>query len=501
VIGTRRALIALALIVAALGVAVAVDLRRGPAATGRELVPGLDPDRVTRFAAGGEALVRRDGTWTWERQPRAPVDAQAISDALAALRAGRWHRTGDGAGATASTTTLAADGRTIAIGLGAAVEGVDQRWIVADGTPELVDGWIARALDVVGNARPKRPRDLAAEPGYQIVDGSHALSVGGRPRHTAELWLDPALVAAVEDAVGALRFDPAPVLQVAERPPAGPVIAMRGERLYRPAAPSLACARDQVEIVAGYFAGCVASPAWDEAARAMNALFTSVDRIADRRPSPIDPVAIALPGGTIDLAKRPVIDGKDADPPKLVELLAALAAPAEVVAKPTGAATATIELRDRSGQTIALDLHDGVVVRRGEVIGLRPALGAWQALARPAAAYRDDTLWREEPTTIRTIRIDDVTYTRGAVIGEWTRSPAGSVDGATIEAIVGELGSPHAPGIAPPASFHVAHLVGIITAPPAGPPVTHMLEIAASCAARADGADVQLPAALCAKLR
>jgi hypothetical protein len=176
-------------------------------------------------------------------------------------------------------------------------------------------------------------------------------------------------------------------------------------------------------------------------------------------------------------------------------------------AAPPEAVRRTIELRDRSGQVIALELHRGVVVRRGESIGLRPAPGAWEAIARPAAAYRDDTLWREEPTTIHAIQIDAATYTRGAVIGEWTRAPAGPVDGAAIEALAGELASPHAPGIAlpgrsaPGTDFQPVHRIAITTAPPAGPPVTHTLEIAASCAARADGAAVQLPAALCAKLR
>src|SRR6187455_3799562 len=72
------------------------------------------------------------------------ADSAAVDSVISALRGAHWHRRAHASVAGAVTRTLDLDG--VAIGLGATVEGSDQRWLVVNKVAVLVDGWVARAL-------------------------------------------------------------------------------------------------------------------------------------------------------------------------------------------------------------------------------------------------------------------------------------------------------------------------------------------------------------------
>src|SRR5262245_17910838 len=80
----------------------------------------------------------------------------------------------------------------------------------------------------------------------------------------------------------------------------------------------------------------------------------------------------------------PRVGDAAADVTRVAELLAALAAPAEVVPRPAGPPIAHVTATDRVGAAIALDLFaDRLLARPGEPLALRPAPGAWSLLTRP----------------------------------------------------------------------------------------------------------------------
>src|SRR5439155_21396152 len=113
--------------------------------------PGLDVDKITELRVETTAdtqVVRivRDQTGWRLAQPVGAADAQAIDTLLAAVRGGRWHRSGAALGTVRAKLTIVAD-RTVTLKVGAKLEGSDQAWIQRDDdTPVLVDGWVAAAL-------------------------------------------------------------------------------------------------------------------------------------------------------------------------------------------------------------------------------------------------------------------------------------------------------------------------------------------------------------------
>jgi len=125
-------------------------------------------------------------------------------------------------------------------------------------------------------------------------------------------------------------------------------------------------------------------------------------------------------------------------------------------------------------------------------------------LTRPARALRDPTRWIEEPTSMTELVVDGRTYRRGAVIGEWTRTPpgplAGPVDAALVEAVASALGTLRAPDLAAPPR-RIAHRVTIHVAPPAGDAVTHTLALGPvgpdGCRALVDDAPALVPLPAC----
>jgi hypothetical protein len=540
-----------------LAVVLIVDVGRSSRSADRSLVPGLDPDRVTELVwerPGQPAVeaIRMAGAWQIREPSSAPADAVAIGDVLAALRGARWHRSG-AATPVHATLTVATGTERHKLGIGETIAGTEQVWLVDGDRGWVVDAWVGRALDrdllslrirapladirraqtiVIDRAEEGRSSDSAA-----MVGVGGAIRIEGRPRRMVrpmalllatepidelERALDElTIVRALSGAAGARGV----AISIAGGgvPATSPITVEIGGSC--PGSPQL------VAISGSAGDGCVDAAAAAAIDRAVAALRQPPPKIVERRPIPFEPRRVVLADGVaVEVAPLRVGDHA-ADPARVAELLAALSAPAEVAVLPSapsapadgvGASPAAVGARgartdvstraavrqlvvtDRSGGTTVLDLlSDRLVARDGEPVALRLAPGAWSLVVRPSRELRDATLWLEEPTTITSVRIDRVGYQRGAVIGEWARQPAGTADGAALEALAAAVAAPRALGFldaAPP----VVHRLTMAITPPVGRPAEHVLELGApratGCPARADGEAVLLPAAVCARV-
>ncbi len=247
-------------------------------------------------------------------------------------------------------------------------------------------------------------------------------------------------------------------------------------------------------------AGCIDARALQNLDTALHALVATPYGPIDLRPLPLVPATLTLRDGTVLDLSRPRIGDADVDRERLHELVAALSARGEsAIPLPTTKPTGTITAVDRAGTQVVLDLYDRVIARRGEQGAIQVSAANWTTITRPTAALRDPTRWREDPTTISSVAVDNVTYKRGAVLGEWTRAPAGKVDPHLVDALVESLATVRAPAGAPPAT--ITHRLRVTITPPAGSPTTHTLELGtptdAGCAGRVDGTAVLLPLPLC----
>ncbi len=495
---------------------------RGP--VDRALVPGLDDARVTEliWTRAGQPAIRavRAGAWQLVAPSRAPADPDAIAEVLAALRGARWHRRAAAAqaGAVQAEIAIVSGGDRRVLGLGAEVAGTDQRWIVMGDHGVLVDRWVVRALDrSLLSLRIARPLADAARattiviegepPSAAVPDARVDLRLTDAPRRLVRpvaLALAPALAGALERALrdvevvrlpdGAVR-GPGLAITLAGADAAGvTTVELDGDC---PGAPEL------VAISGTAGDGCIERAAADQIVRAVIGLLQPPAAIVEPRPLAFDPTRLVLADGAeLDLTALRVA-GQPADPARVAELLAALAAPAEVVPRPTGPATGQLTAR-RADATIVLALFPGgLVARPGEPVALRPAPGAWALLVRPSPALRALGLWLEEPTTIARLAIDDLTYTRGAAIGDWSRAPSGAADAGTLEALVAALAAPRVLGFLD-GSLTVTHRVILTVVPPAGAAVDHVLELgrprADGCPARAGDTTVLLPASVCTQV-
>ncbi|HET9990489.1 MAG TPA: hypothetical protein VFQ65_18290, partial [Kofleriaceae bacterium] len=135
----------------------------------------------------------------------------------------------------------------------------------------------------------------------------------------------------------------------------------------------------------------------------------------------------------------------------------------------------------------------------GEAVALRITPGAGAILGRPASALLDTERWAEEPSTITALVLDGITYRRGAVLGEWSREPAGPLDPALVEALAQAAAKVRAPartGVAV-----TPHHLRITFAPPVGGAVTRELALGApspsGCPAMLGSEPVTAPLALC----
>lgn len=554
-ISSWHGVVVAAAVAAVLAIVVALDLGRSAGSAERSLVPGLDPERVTELVwerTGQPTVdaVRAGGAWQIRTPSSAPADAGAIGDVLAALRGAHWHRRG-AATPTHATLTVIAGAERRTLGIGEAIAGTDQIWLVDGDRGWVVDAWVGRALDRdllslrirSPMADVRRAQAIVIEHGGDGHEGSRppraAIRIEGRPRgmvRPVALLLAPEPIDDLERALGELTIVRVPESPIPAR---GIAISIAGGGLSAtnpitveigggcPGAPELTA-------VSGSLGdGCVDAASAAAIDRAVATLQRPPLDIVERRPIPFEPQRITLADGVaLDLAPLRIGD-HTADPARVAELLAALAAPAELVSLPSGApsgganrstpgpgtpptdgvdadaarrrgAARQLVVAGRSGGTTVLDLlSERLVARHGEPVALRLAPGAWELLVRPSRELRDATLWIEEPTTIASVRIDSVVYQRGAVIGAWARQPAGAADATALEALVATVAAPRARGFldaAPP----VVHRLTIATRPPVGRPAEHVLELgaarAAGCPVRADGEAVLLPAAVCARV-
>jgi hypothetical protein len=519
VIATARQLALAAAIVLLLGVVLAIDVTRGAKASDRALVPGFHAESVTAlvwpgriaFAREEGAIVRdlriaRDSAsstgWVW-LAPAGEAEPRAIDDVLAALRGARWHRSAapEVAGSAGVSLVVERAGGALTIAIGEPF-GEDQQWIVTGDRALLVDRWVVRALVPEPVAlRVRAPLAHAAE--AETIAVTPEVALQGSPRRIVRLGERPIQLLAAPDVVEPLEHALADLLVIAL--PSRPVASGEGARtisldgvlvVTAGGGPCPDVPGSWAIVGARSGAGCVSETAWRRVVAAAERFALEPGALVERRPAPVPPDRVVLEGGVLDLARHPRVDDRDADPARIAELLAVLATPGEPVALPADRPLG--ELAIVAGDTtITLELYPGdTVARRGEPIGLRVGEGAHAILRRPARAYRDPTLWSEEPTTIRSITIDGVTFTRGAVLGEWMGPGA---DPARLDALAELLARLASRGDAPGAP-RTPRTIEIVIEPPAGPVVTRSLVVgrgAAGCTATVSGAHVVVDPALC----
>ncbi len=513
-IATLRGLAIAIAIALALGAALVLAGSRAPAIVDRTLVPALDPAQITglEWQREGQVLVRvarnaGSDAWRITSPSVASAEPRAVDDVLATLRAARWQRQTTRSAAGQVSTRLVIEGPTQrTIEIGQSVEGTEQSWLVAGDRAVLVDRWVARALDPgVLALHVRRPLERAATADRIALP---EVTLEGHPRRMVardrSFVVTAASALAVEEAAAAIEISELPTSPTT--PGAVPVgsIELRHDGMTAHYTPGCNGRPDMVHLLTPSGAGCVPQRAFHDLARAVNEL------AIEPRPAPIEATAIQLPDGTkLTLRGRPKLgdkpDDRDADPGRVLELLAVLAAPAEVIENPSGfTATQTVQVTGATG-TIVLELASDRRLRRaGETIALRLTRPAWDVLTRPARELEHVSLWVEDPRTINAVAIDGVTYTRGAVEGEWTVNPKRTVEPSVIGAAFEALAAPRA--IRDPIELtQVAHRVKVTVVPPAGGSTQHALEVgsfkAAGCAARVDGKPVTLGRELCDAIR
>ncbi len=486
-IATRLGLaIALAL-ACLLAIVLALDLRSTPNPIDRAIAPGFAADRVTALAWSGRhtiELVRDAAGWTWTTPP-GRADARTVDDVLATLRGARWHRraASDAAGTISEVLVVTAGAASLRVGIGAVLPGDEQQWLVIDGHALLVDRWVARSLAPEPLAlRVRDPLANAADAGELAVG---AVTLRGAPRQlvrgTDQIVVAPELVDQLERALTGLVVSRLPDAGIQRAP--GLEIRVAGKLALVQAG---SCATSRVLVDGPSGIGCVERESWQAIERAVAAFATPLEQLVERRPVPGDVMRVTLiDKSTLDLAKRPRLangpgDDTDADPARVIELLAVLAAPAEPIALPTLPSIGQLAITTRSGFALTLDVYPNhIVARHGEPIALQLGAGAAAILGRPGSAFRDPTLWSEEPTTITEIALAGTTYRRGAVLGEWTRTGPGPDDPATVDKLVALLAAPR--GLGPRTAVGATRWpIKVTVTPPTGAPSTHELTLDAS---------------------
>ncbi|HEY3807943.1 MAG TPA: hypothetical protein VGL61_35405 [Kofleriaceae bacterium] len=479
-IASLRGLAILAAITVAL--AVAVLLHRGPPPIDHAVLPAFTGDAHElhwQRAVGDMTAVHAGDKWLMGTRT---LDARAIDAVLDALRGARWHRRAERARAGAIHATLAVDGRQVAIGQ--TVDGVDQAWLVVGDRALLVDGWVARALEPSGLALVDREPFAEVSSVSELAISPPGVVLAGVPRRTSIGIVAPARAAALVSAL-----DDVQLVRLPTSPASGTTVQLGS------AAPIVvggACAPDAQQLVALHAAtgdGCIEPAAWQAVVTAATAL-ASPDSL-DPRPAgfPLDRV------GSLDLGKP------GHDPERVAELVAALAAPGQLVALPKAAPKSSLVVAPKGGAPITLDIYPDAVARHGEPRAIRVTPNVLAVLARPASAYADTTRWAEDPSVVSRLVVDGVTYDRGAVVGEWHRTPDKKLDPQLVEALATALAHVSAPDAPLPAGFRAAHHVEVTLAPPVGAKTTHRLELGApgpkGCAARIDGTPMEAPPELC----
>jgi hypothetical protein len=495
VIATTRGLAVLAAVAAALLVASLVGNGTQSWPANHLLVEGFDDSKVNAFTISGGApgiqLKRVGSQWRID-DGTAVADDAAIDAIFTALRAGRWHRRADRKSiATAfephGPAKISINGIEIAIG--PRVPGLAQTWVLRDNDAFLVDSWVADALvpDLMA-LRAKHPLDCASAPSIVATTAAGTVRIEGtqliEPQRT---WLDERWLRALGEACG--RVEIRGIDGHAVGAPVMTIVA--GDSELEQA--GICNDKRWVYIQSKIGNGCVSS----DDLRALADVLR--DPQPDPRPLPIDPAKLTLPDGNVLDVTAKRIGDVDAEPVRVRELISALMTRGTVKPRPATKPTATITAIDRGGTEVILELFDRAIARRGEPVAIDIAPEAWKIITRPTATLRDPIRWREDATNLTAITLDNITYKRGAVLGEWTRAPAGKLDPTLVDALVETLATVRAPTAAAPTA--IAHRLRITITPPAGAPITHAIELAAptqdGCAARLDNAPVLLPLPLC----
>ncbi len=534
-ISTRRGLEALVAIAVVLAILLALDLRRSDEVEDRSLAQGLDVDAVTaltwvRKDAPELHLVREGERWIWIKPVEAIADRGAVANVLATLRAARWHRreAASAAGPTHAVLTIStampttggrppeyADLPRRTLSIGPTLAGTEQAWIVDGDHALLVDAWVARALDPDPlSLMMRRPFEAIAQAAWiEIADSRGELRVEGSPRRLATPYvalIKAPIVDELHQSLAALEITSLPVgpapagahprSALTLRTPAGMVTFSEG------------CGADPRRVLLSSPAGtgCI-DPLAHAAALHAIALLRQMGRdVFESRPAPLEAATVLLTDGSVlDVAKLRIGEHA-ADPERVTELLAVLAAPAELGDTPPRVVIkGSIIVTDRRGAIVSMELFSGGFLRRpGEGLGLRVPREVAAILERPGSAYRELVPWLEDSLSVVAIRIDTkFSSVRGDVIGEWSHpdrtsqmpfAPPEVAKG--IEALVLQLAAPR-PIAAGPATFATAHRVVIVVKPPTGDVVERTLELgrkaAAGCPARANGVSLLLPSTVC----
>ena len=529
------ALVVLAILAAGLLVVLLVDGTCGSSSPpSRLLIPGLAPETITELswsrANGQESHITLEGGLWVERMERASpgsldprpsnaVDQPTVGGVLSALRGAHWQRRAAKTTAGTSTTilTVTSGSSKHVVEIAASLLGADQTWLVVDGFEAvLVDGWVARAIDPQPLAlRVRFPfADATASERIQLLDAN--LEIREHPRRLRhfdsrsglavrtgpDLWLAPQQVDKLEAALARLEIVAIPPPLKATRASIAVDQNSVADAGPCPGHPDLL----GLDINIG--GGCVSAAQWKEVIAIVELVASAQpSELADRRPAPGPATEIRFPGGDVLDPKTMTlaIAGHSfaADPQRVRELLTALAREVvrveDVQADLDKAATRELIVVGEWGRTRLQWNSAGVVVRDVDLVHLHPGHDTLRVLERPALAYVDDQLWIEDPSTVRNIELDRVTYTRGAVLGEWTRDPAGVVDGPLLEALVAALAQVRAPSSE--IKIADAHHVSVIFVPPVGLSSHHTLHLgpihATGCAGRVDDRPVTLPLKLC----
>jgi hypothetical protein len=493
-IATTRGLAVLAAIaVALLVLSFARSRPSGP--IDRSVLPGFDAAKAGQleFTRNGHTVtIVRDGDqWRWSSPPGV-ADPATIDAVVTALRGGHWHRRARIEQAGPRRAAVTVDGTTLSIHN--ELPGTGQTWIVRGDDALLVDSWIASALMPEPLMLRTRHPLACASTVTAALPNSKVRIAAGRLIEPRELWLDERWLQLLADAcsrVELVAFDGKRDSRV------GVHVAARGA--VREVG---SCGRDRVLVDTDSGEGCIEAAALRAVADVLR------DPQPDPRPLPIDPAKLTLQDGSIldvtakrlaalDAGKR--VADVDADPERVRELISALMTRGTVKPRPSARPTATITAVDRAGTEVVLEVFDRAIARHGEPVAIEIAADAWKIITRPSAALKDPVRWREDAANLTALTLDNITYKRGAVLGEWTREPAGKLDPTLVDALVESLATLRAPTAPPPAA--VAHRLRITITPPAGAPITHAIELAApthdGCAARVDNAPVLLPLPLC----
>ena len=476
----------------------------------RSVMPAFDPAAIrtlrwSRPDASPPTSLSSEGGH-WRGAEGLPVDPRFVADLFSSLRSARWHRRDAVSHHTfRRTLAISSERATITIDLGERLEGTEQVWLRIDGSSAvlLVDGWLAKLVDPAAIDPYERfPFATAgSEPRIQISAQTYVLDLQTHPWRDSHGLVAPKLGEALTSALERVEY-----LALATGPTVTPDHLALGDHFFSFGGTCPGTDLVAIRAAAASRSGCVAPAVWRDVTAAIAELTRGVANTIDVRPAGFAIDHVELRGGTLALVKRPTITiagvVHPADPDRVAELVHALAQlSSQPVAVAAGAAQQTLVITPVVGVAVVLDLYPRSVQRRGEPRGMSIGDAAHDILARPASAYVESERWSEEPATITELTLDTITYRRGAVIGEWTRDPAGAFDPALVETLAIAAAKLHAAAI--PGTATAIHHLQLRFSPPVGAPFTRELALggvrsaSGTCAGSFETEHVMLPAELC----